>query len=259
MSNYNQYIDFKIKQNRKRGNDLPDLNQRLQVKKYNTRNDRVNIPLLNDSHSLDAFGTRHQKLNSSSSDLKPSLDTMVRPNHQLNLKMDLNQSSFIKNIKILRSLNTNDIEGASVHTKVIAYPKNIMGVEDIPGAKPSRFKHRWFDKKQVATNAKYDHMFDEFGNRKHDYSLNIDSKVDPLAGSRERRKDHLKRVDHEEADFKPVNLYNFRLSRRFFKGVSKNKSNVELKWREKINQKSQSTRDDKIDIKPSDFCKFYIN
>ena len=81
----------------------------------------------------------------------------------------------------------------------------------------------------------------ELENKDHTFSTN--EKVDPLAGSRERRKDKLLRKDHEEQDFQPaINLTNFRLSRRFYKGINKNKSNVELLWREKLHNLPDSTK-----------------
>ena len=154
---------------------------------------------------------------------------------------------------MLRSLNTTDIEGAKAVNRPIKSPKNIMGVGDIVGTKPSRFKHRWFDKKQVESSAKYDHMFDEYGNRKTDHTVSVDSKIDPLAGSRERRKDQLQNiVGHEKTDFKPVNLNNFRLNRRFYKGFHKNNSNLELKWREKfknqVSNRNMQSHHKSIDI-----------
>ena len=126
-----------------------------------------------------------------------------------------------ENCRSLRSLNTHDIPGAYSNSKEIAHPTNIMSTDDIEGAKPSRFRHRKWDRKKIIIDAKYNNWFDEFGNRREESPPSQERKVDPLAGSKERRKTELSGNKFKESDYSPVFIKEWRPSRRHFKGVYK--------------------------------------
>ena len=126
----------------------------------------------------------------------------------------------------MRSLQTDDIPGAFKREKNIQNPTNIMTIDDIDGARPSKFQHRGYDKIKAITNAKYSHVFDQFGNRKLEFTKKLKFKSDPFASSKERRKQQLKIPKIQESAYIPRNLGNFRLNKRHYNGLSKNHSNV---------------------------------
>ena len=77
------------------------------------------------------------------------------------------------------------------------------------------------DRRKVDTNAKYDNLFDQFGNRKDQSKIHKNYILDPLASSKERRKDKLNITKQNESDFSPIVFNNLRPSRRLYKGVYK--------------------------------------
>ncbi|CAI2374635.1 unnamed protein product [Moneuplotes crassus] len=142
--------------------------------------------------------------------------------------------------EILRSLKTDDIPGAFRKKINIQNPKDIMTIDDIPGAKPSKFRHRGFDKKKLINNAKYKNIFDKFGSRKLENTINISGIRDPLAASRERRKNMFKLSKMSDSAYAPRNLGCLRLSRRYYKGISKNQSHMSEIMREARNEANTS-------------------
>lgn len=107
-----------------------------------------------------------------------------------------------------------------------------MTIDDIEGARPSVFRHRKFDRKEIHTNAKYDNMFDQFGTRRKENEKVSNTKIDPLAGSKERRKDQLSFQKHSESDYEPRLFTGLSISRRLYRGIYKNQSNVGALLRE---------------------------
>mmetsp|Transcript_29271 Transcript_29271/g.25884 ORF Transcript_29271/g.25884 Transcript_29271/m.25884 type:complete len:176 (-) Transcript_29271:105-632(-) len=140
---------------------------------------------------------------------------------------------------MLRSLKTDDIPGAHKRERNIQQPHNSMTIDDIDGARPSVFRHRWFDKKKININAKYNHIFDQFGNRKLEITPRIDSTGDPLASSKERRKSKQPSIITDSV-YKPKQLGGVRLSRRYYNGLYKNRSNVGEILREARNEVNQT-------------------
>jgi len=126
-----------------------------------------------------------------------------------------------------RSIGTRDIPGAFTHTRSVHNPHDIMSTEDIDGSKPSRFRHRGFDRKDALPNAKYSGLFDSTGKR---IGVNELEKhhghTDPLAPSQLRKKEQFIRKEPVNEDYIPISLKNLRLSRRNYCGVRKNQSNM---------------------------------
>ena len=77
------------------------------------------------------------------------------------------------------------------------------------------------DRRIIDTNAKYDNLFDRFGNRIDNLITERNNKPDPLAGSKERRKNRLKIVEQQDTDYSPMLIRDSMPSRRLYKGVYK--------------------------------------
>ena len=202
---------------------------------------RMNNGVYNSLYGISQISTTMRKMNNNRN-LNASVDAIFNASTEnsktersdellrLNIKKRLKENN-----KALRSLNTHDIPGAFNPTREVKHPPNIMSIDDIEGAKPSRFRHRKWDQKKVTINAKYDNLFDQFGNRREELLNSEERIIDPLASSKERRKAQLNVNWHTESDYVPVFNRELRPSRRQFRGIYKNKSNVEFKWKEKEN------------------------
>ncbi|CAI2374018.1 unnamed protein product [Moneuplotes crassus] len=243
MESINQTIRENNRRFEQKKFSIPSFNQRKLAKLIRARNNKaaLNTEIVLPKDNYQSFSCKKKN---DSVLMKQSFDHSAI--NRLSLKKhSVDLSSFNKSLNrtVARSLKTDDIPGAVKKQVNVQNPKDIMTTNDIPGSRPSKFRHRIFNQKKPITNAKYKNTFDEFGSRKLENRylyIEVSKKGDPLAGSKERRKNMLSIPKMSDSTYMPRKLGNLRLDRRYYNGIYKNKSNVGEVLREARNEINHS-------------------